>query len=389
MAGIKRALLAGVLMPALTTLPPNDARSAPAAPASCEATETGVPRARLAALAKGFNLTGWLDRKPGTAPDITLLRSLRSRGFTHVRLPVTAEYHLASIVGQEAAAASGRDLERAVDRLIALGFAVSLDMHPGEGLAAMRRENRPQAFGLMEGLWRRLASIYAKRPVDRIFFEILNEPTGPDEYREAVRMARAVRELARDHTLILGPGPDQRVEALESIVPIADRNVVYAIHFYDPMAFSHQGLDWSGPEDPLKHFRGVPFPSTPDHPAILALAARLTREGRTGAVQALREQLAEPWNDAVVDGTFARAEMWARKNKAAVIVNEFGVLSWQAPPQDRARWIKAVRSAAERHCIGWTHWDYADGFGFVRRTGGRESADPAILDALLGAVLAR
>jgi hypothetical protein len=56
----------------------------------------------------------------------------------------------------------------------------------------------------------------------------------------------------------------------------------------------------------------------------------------------------------------------------------------KAAASDRARWLRAVRGAAESRCIGWAHWDYADGFGFVRRLGDREIADEAIVRALLG-----
>ena len=68
---------------------------------------------------------------------------------------------------------------------------------------------------------------------------------------------------------------------------------------------------------------------------------------------------------------------------AARILNEFGVLRWKANASDRARWLRAVRGAAERDCIGWAHWDYADGFGFMRRVGDRETPDPVTIDALL------
>ena len=195
-----------------------------------------------------------------------------------------------------------------------------------------------------------------------------------------------MRRLAPRHTLVLGPAQDQRIEALEALTPVADANVVYAIHFYDPMAFSHQGLDWSSPEDPLSHFRGVPFPSSPTHPAVVALHERLVREGWKAAAASLREQLADAWNEAEIDRTFARAEAWSRRHGRAVIVNEFGVLSWQAPPADRARWLAATVRSAERHCIGWVHWDFADGFGFMRRDAdGHVMPDAAIIDALLPA----
>jgi succinoglycan biosynthesis transport protein ExoP len=36
-------------------------------------------------------------------------------------------------------------------------------------------------------------------------------------------------------------------------------------------------------------------------------------------------------------------------------------------------------------CIGWTHWEYAEGFGFIHRINGEEKPDEAIMDALFDA----
>lgn len=351
---------------------------------TCADRQTGVPAPRIAALRRGFNLTGWLDTKPGTKPDIAALRALRSRGFTHIRLPVKAEYYIPEFAGPEAVSGQLRALAAALDELLGLGFAVSLDMHPGEEIAKLRKEDPKLAVATLDALWRRLATRFAGTSPDRVFFEVLNEPETATDYAAALRFAATVRAAAPSHTIILGPPNYQRVEALEAVTPLPDRNIVYAIHVYDPMAFTHQGAEWEGPEEPRSLFRGVPFPSRPDHPAVRALGTKLAATGHQAAADALAEQMAEPWDEKRLDRIFARAEAWSLRAKAPVIVNEFGVLSWHAPPGDRARWLGAVRRSAEAHCIGWTHWDYADGFGFMRRKGGRETPDPAILDALVG-----
>ncbi len=63
-------------------------------------------------------------------------------------------------------------------------------------------------------------------------------------------------------------------------------------------------------------------------------------------------------------------------------VNEFGALDTASLP-DRARWLAAVRGAAERRCLGWTPGDYADACGFVARREGRERPGAPLLDALI------
>ena len=181
-----------------------------------------------------------------------------------------------------------------------------------------------------------------------------------------------------------GPASYQQISALLGIRPLSDSNIVYAIHFYEPMVFTHQGLTWSN--DPLRYLHGVPFPTDLSDPRMLDLTSRLVQAGQSDAVSLLRSQLNSPWDERRVISAIARAADWANRNGRPVVLNEFGVLSWKAPAQDRARWINVVRRAAESHCIGWTHWEYADGFGFVRRSEKGERPDHAILEALLGSL---
>ena len=149
-------------------------------------------------------------------------------------------------------------------------------------------------------------------------------------------------------------------------MPLGDRNLVYAAHLYEPMVF-HQGLDWSK-NDPLRFLDGVPFPARSTDPAVVWLLDGLARRGHDDASALLKSQLREPWTEDRIAGVVARAAGWAARHGRPVILNEFGVLAWKAAPADRARWIAAVRRAAEVHCIGWAHWDYADGFGSCTRS---------------------
>ena len=91
----------------------------------------------------------------------------------------------------------------------------------------------------------------------------------------------------------------------------------------------------------------------------------------------------EPRTTARIDEACMRVARWIGRHRRPAIVNEFGVLSFKAPPQSRAAWIRAVRAAAERFCIGWAHWEYADAFGFVRRENGTETLDPVAAPALI------
>jgi endoglucanase len=353
---------------------------------ACDAAaKSGVPKARLALLARGFNLTGWFDPTPGRRPDEHVLRTLLARGLTHVRLPVDGELLMEGISPRATVEKHLAEIDEAVDSLLRIGFAVSLDMHPGDAFSRIHAREPARALAILEDAWRILARRHAGRDPERLYFEILNEPAIEAPWaRQAPRVVAAVRREAPDHTIVVGPGGPQRIEALTALSPVPDRNVVYAIHFYDPMAFTHQGLTWGEEDEPLRHFRDVPFPSSLAHAGVQTLYHRLLREGRTNAAQSLVEQMRKPWNEDAVQEQFARAAEWAVRFGRAVIVNEFGVLRWKVDPQDRERWLRTVRSAAERFCIGWAHWDYADGFGLATRSDGRTIPDPLTLEALLG-----
>jgi endoglucanase len=345
--------------------------------------ETGVPAQRLAALARGFNLPGWLDGRETRRPDIGTLAALHRRGFTHVRLPVTPERLMAVFSAPADVARDRAELDAALDRLLAIGFSVSLDLHPGERLSRLHKTEPERAFALIDALWRELARHYARRPADRLFFEILNEPavSRPVWESQGPRLAATVRANAPDHTIIFGTTDFQQISALPSAPPLVLPNVVYAVHYYAPMVFTHQGQDWS--DDPLRDLQGVPFPLSRTDRKAERLLQELRVAGRTAAAEELAKALREPWDARRVAGEVARAGEWARRHSRAVVLNEFGVLAWKAPVVDRLYWLETVRRAAEQACVGWTHWDYADAFGFVRRVGDKDVPDQAVLRALL------
>jgi endoglucanase len=344
--------------------------------------ETGVPPQRLSALARGFNLTGWLDGEGTQRPSAETLTVLYRRGFTHIRLPVAPERLLPEFSRPDNVARDRGELDAALDLLIGIGFAVSIDIHPGERFERLHKREPEHGFALLDALWRDLARRYAAYRPDRVFFEILNEPGVSQEIwnTQGPRIAATIRDAAPNHTIVYGPADFQQIGALPE--PLALTNVVYAVHYYAPMVFTHQGLDWS--DDPLRYLGGVPFPVSRSDPAIERQLRDLHFLGRDEAASLLEKALQQKWDENRVAGEVSRAGEWSRRHRRAVVLNEFGVLAWKATAVDRLRWLETVRRAAERACVGWAHWDYADAFGFVRRVGGKDIPDQAVLKALLG-----
>jgi endoglucanase len=356
----------------------------PAPEAVCDAIRSGdVSAPRLAWLARGFNLTGWLDRDEPRRPDLGLLASLRGLGFTHIRLPIDGEALMPAFAGREAIEDRLRQVDLAVDLLLTLDYAVIVDMHPGRRFADLHTAQPDRALDQLETAWRALAGRLAARDPDRVFFELLNEPAiGQSIWeKQAQMLAATIRELAPRHTLIYGPSGAQDVTTLEATEPLNLPNVVYAIHFYQPMAFTHQGQEWGG-KTPLADLKGVPYPLTQSDPRAEILVADLTRAGRTEAASRLREAMEENWDDRHIAANLAPAAAWALRYRKPIIIDEFGVLGHYAGLADRARWLRAVRTEAELYCFGWTHWEFDQGFGFLDASG--TEIEPELARALLG-----
>jgi endoglucanase len=156
--------------------------------------------------------------------------------------------------------------------------------------------------------------------------------------------------------------------------------MVYAIHFYDPMAFTHQG-HWD-PQDPMSYIRGLPFPLQPDNADVIRMRQQLVDAAKDRAVHELDHAIELARQGDVIATQLEPAVAWQKQFSRPLIVNEFGVLKAQAPPDSRVRWLHAVVDFAERHCWGWAHWELAQGFGVINDQTGKP--DPAVMQALLG-----
>ncbi|WP_128928271.1 glycoside hydrolase family 5 protein [Bradyrhizobium guangxiense] len=373
MAASRRRLLTTALLLSISFGPPAFA-------GDCVPVPQTVAPGRLAALSRGFNADGWIN---GEVPSRGLLQQLRKSGMSHVRLPVPAERVMPRFAAKAERDETLRVVDKALKQLTALGYATSVDLHPGERFNRLHKDDPDAALQQMQEAWSGLAEVIRSYPADRVFAELLNEPdidAGKWQI-EVETLAAFVRRLLPTTTLIVGPVNWQRADSLPRFRPLPDPDVVYAIHFYDPMVFTHQA-HWDA-QNPLHDIIDLPYPINASDPKVRALRQDLQDRGATKALGMLDTAIAAAEAKPGVDRWLAPALEWQQQFARPIIVNEFGVLKAGAPRASRLRWLAEVTAYARDHCWGWTHWELTQGFGLVDRSTGRP--DPDVMRALRGA----
>jgi len=338
-------------------------------------------------LRRGLNLSHWFAQARSahgysqehlttytTASDVALIRRL---GFDHVRLSVDPALLFTPANVELVQRDRLQELERAIRMIIDADLAVVIDMHPTPDFkkALGRDDGQVERFA---DFWRDLAGRFARLPVNRVVFEILNEPEFEDRYRWSgvqAKLLAGVRQAAPRHTAIVSGHGWASIEELLSLEPVRDANVIYNFHFYLPQIFTHQGAAWGRPF--WRHLAAVPYPSSADNVAPVA-------DGLSDDVSRLlvTRYGYEQWSGARIRAEIQQVAAWAKKLNVRVTCNEFGVYRRVAPASDRVRWIADVRTALEMHGIGWTMWDYAGDFGLVTKQSGQIVVDEPIVSAL-------
>lgn len=332
-------------------------------------------------LQRGVNLSQWLEYPDAPAVSAQELVVLRQAGFDHVRIPfnpVTLGWdpRRGPMLPQVA------KLHEAVNAAMAAGLDVIVDMHPDDKTKNLIQDD-PVVSEAFVNMWRTLAKGFVDVPVDRVAFELLNEPAY--EHRPAsvwndyqAHLVREVRTVLPQHTLILTGRKGGNPEGLAELVPLHDPHVIYNFHYYLPFIFTHQGAPWmrDDPWTTAAHWHGVLYP------AALAKASEPTVDSGASWWRAFRDlhtYYADDWNRAAIAEQLKPAQDWAQANHVRVICDEFGVIRAGVDPASRYRWIADVRSLVEANHWGWAIWNYADDFGIAARPAGRTDG-PATLD---------
>lgn len=284
---------------------------------------------------RGVNLGGWLSQCDYsrerldhfiTEKDMDVIAGW---GLDHIRIPI--DYN---VLENE----DGTMKQDGFDRIArAIGWAkkrnlkVVLDLHKTAGFSFDKDEGEG---GFFENavyqerffrLWEAMAKAFCD-PGD-IAFELLNEVTDKDYIdswnRIAAECVRRIRKDAPETLLLVGSYWNNSPAAVRDLDDPADDRVIYNIHCYDPLPFTHQGAHWVSQLD---------------------INARVSFEEA-----GITEQLFED--------NFASAIETAQERGTALYCGEYGVIE-NATPEDTVRWFKTIHTVFERHEIARSAWSY-------------------------------
>ena len=142
----------------------------------------------------------------------------------------------------------------------ARGMKVVLDLHtpPGNRDAAndLRMCHDSECADFFVETWRRIAARFKGR--EGIYgYDLVNEPMqtsealpGCDFWTLQKRAAEAIREIDPDVPVIVEANSQDSPSAFATLSPLDFANVIYEVHMYVPLRFTHQGVMWKQGKTP-------------------------------------------------------------------------------------------------------------------------------------------
>lgn len=270
------------------------------------------------------------------------LATIRKAGFDAIRLPVAFTNYVGPAPHYRIEPRLLKRVDQVLDWAEAEQLIVLLDLHHVDRVHDDPAGDTPR----IAAIWRQLAERYKDRP-SNVYFEVINEPRGRlagqalrDLYATVLPIIRATNPT---RTIVVSGDQWGSIKGLDALDGMDPTNLIATFHYYEPFAFTHQGLWWGDYSPPMGATWGGP-----DAHALL-------------------------------DADMAKAARKARALGMPILLGEFGVLR-TVQLADRAPWTAAARKSAERHGIAWCYWDFAGAFPAYDLT--REKWLSPIFDAL-------
>ena len=193
---------------------------------------------------RGVNIIGydplWKSHEKGRFKE-QHFRLIKEAGFNHVRINLHPWRDGKVDALHQLAADWLETLDWAVRQALDNELLVILDLHEFQAMGLDPQGNRERFLAT----WRQLAEHCREASAD-VLFEILNEPNKtltPELWNEYLgESLKLIRATNPTRTVVVGPAFWNSIDYLEKLsLPTDDRNLIATVHYYKPMAFTHQG----------------------------------------------------------------------------------------------------------------------------------------------------
>ncbi|MEO5857917.1 MAG: glycoside hydrolase family 5 protein [Pyrinomonadaceae bacterium] len=304
----------------------------------------------------GTKQTNYADfMKPAEAEKkLAVFKSISLAGFKTVRIPINfgawasydQPFRWTTPEGPQIA-------DKFIEAALAEGLFVIIDLHHVE---LDKTVNGADSTDRIVWLWKEIANRYKRLDPEKVFFELRNEPheIKADEWRaQAEVLIKTVRQIAPEHTMMVGFHDWNSRQAMLDSKPFADQNIIYTFHYYDPFIFTHQGATWSSAG--LPELRGLPFPANKKELVVPETAKGTWIEERI-------KNYSDDSKAIRMYDDLKRARDWSVKNAVPIFLGEFGSFGNFASMEDRCRHAEAVYSALGKLEIPNAWWEWDGGF---------------------------
>lgn len=333
-----------------------------------------LAHARAARLTRGVNMSHWYwlphqpsvdaERKMVTPADVD---QLKAAGITHVRVPIEPDF----LWDAEKHSLRHDHLQRyqhGISLFTEKNIIVVIDPHPS-ARSPWADPNHADFLAEFTRFWAALAAAFRDVSPDLLLLEVINEPhdiADPAKWPSLQKdIVAAIRAAAPLHTIIATGDSYSSVEGLLRLEPLADLNIIYTFHFYDPHTFTHQGATWGAPN--WVNLKNIPYPATPD--IVKAAMNGMNDAGK----RELRWYADKNWNAETLRARVKNAADWGERHNVPLWCGEFGAYRETTPPASRQAWFTDLTTALRESNIGWCMWDYAGGFALVHGEPGARS----------------
>ncbi len=171
-------------------------------------------------------------------------------------------------------------------------------------------------------------------------YDLYNEPLAraqlpyaPVEWRQmALNIIRAIREVDQECWIVYEVGPGGGWRGFEDLTPLPDPRIIYSLHFYEPGAFTHQGIAATQLQDP----------------GLLAKAQEATGVRYPGVIGGIR------WDRDHLEKSLQPVIDFQKKYNVPIFVGEFSVIAW-APVECSTQYLKDVTGIFDKYGWSWTY----------------------------------